>query len=127
MALEDALRALCLDLGERLGDAFVEKAQGFSPRRTGALADSIVADGASDNGSSVTNHVSVGEEYGIYQEEGTGVYGPRGQRIQGSPLLAFDWPAAGGVVIVHSVAGTSPTHFWQRTIDQWPSIVASVA
>lgn len=126
MALEDALRSLAVDLGGRLGDAFVDTAKGHASRRTGEMADATDHDEPLDSGSSVSCRAYNDSDHGVYQDEGTGVYGPAGQRIQGSPLLAFDWPAAGGLVIVHSVAGSPPSRWWQRTLDAWPSIVASV-
>lgn len=123
--LEAALRDLAIQASQRLGDEFVSRAQGRCSRRSGNLANSIVADGPADNGSVISNHVIVGEDYGQYQDEGTGVFGPEGHRIEGSPLLAFDWPAAGGLVIVHSIAGAPGTHFWSETVNEWPDIVAA--
>jgi hypothetical protein len=40
-------------------------------------------------------------------------------------VLVFDWPAAGGIVFARQVRGTEPTHFWERTLDAWPAIIAS--
>lgn len=118
---------LALDLGRRLGEATVTALQSRVGRRTGTLHDSIEAGEPRDEGDSVTVEITVGAEHGKFRNEGTGVYGPTGRRIQGSPLLAFDWPAAGGLVIVHSVAGAPGDHWWDETLKQWGSIVAGVA
>lgn len=124
-ALEQRLREMAVEEADKLADRVVEIAQSRCSRRTGTLADSISNEGAVSTGNGATAHVVVGEDYGKYQDEGTGIYGPEGTRIEGNPLLAFDWPAAGGLVIVHSVAGSPGTHFWTDTVNDWPSIVAS--
>jgi hypothetical protein len=65
MSLEDGLREIAVELGGRLGEAFVEKAQGHAPRRTGELAESIEDSGPEDNGASVTVTCTCGAEHGI--------------------------------------------------------------
>lgn len=127
-ALEAGLRAYALRLMDQLGERFVEGARGRCSRRTGTLADSIEASGAVDGGSRITNTVRCGAEYGRYQDEGTGIYGPDGARIvpTNAKVLAFDWAAGGGMTFRASVAGSPGTHFWSDTIDDWPNIVASV-
>lgn len=124
--LEQALTARSVELCNALGDAFVAAAQSRCSRRSGALAESIAHDDATETGAGAACTITVGEEYGIYQDEGTGVYGPDGAPITGNPLLAFDWPAAGGLVIVHSVQGAPGTHFWTDTVAEWGSIVGSL-
>lgn len=112
--------------GRRLqaaGQQLVELMQSRASRRSGTLAASIMADDVVDDGARLTVRVHVDADYARYQDEGTGVYGPEGQRIQGNPLLAFDWPAAGGMVIVHSVAGSPGTHFWTESLKSWPDIL----
>lgn len=125
-ALEAGLRRKAVEWAGQIGDGFVDYAKAGVSRRTGATADSIEHDAPVENGDSVTVRCVCNEPSGQYQDEGTGIYGPTGQRIEGNPLLAFDWPAAGGLVIVHSVAGSPGTHFWSNTIDAFPQIVAGV-
>jgi hypothetical protein len=129
--LEALIRAEAVGICNRLADAFVKEAQGRAPRRGGPgsehLAESIKHTNAVPSGSGATAHVEVGASYAQYNDEGVGVYGPKGTRIQGRPLLAFDWPAAGGTVIVRSVAGYPGSHFWTQTVRNWPSIVARVS
>lgn len=107
----------------RMTTEFVDRAQSRVSRRTGNTAASIHATDPVDLGNAIEARILVDEESGKYQDEGTGIYGPEGQPIQGNPLLAFDWPAAGGLVIVHSVKGSPGTHFWTRTVEDWPDIV----
>lgn len=123
--LEDLLRERGQEWTQQLADTFADQVRANAPRATGELAESVEVGGVV-GGDVVTCSVTVTSAHAQYQEEGTGIYGPTGQRIEGNPLLAFDWPAAGGMVIVHSVAGTEPTHFFQRAVDEWPSMVASI-
>lgn len=115
-------------LGE-IAEEFVDTARGFSSRRTGALADSIEAEDVRRQRDRVTCRVFVGEEYGIYQDQGTGIYGPTGERITAASggVLVFDWPSAGGTVFARSVAGSEPTRFWTRTVERWDAIVRAAA
>lgn len=112
---------------EQIGDAFVRTAQAFAPRRTGAGADSIEVATVEATSSGVRIRVVVGEQYMKWQNEGTGVFGPRGQPIKPhrrGGVLVFD--GIGGVVFAREVKGTEPTHFWERTVDAWPRIVSGV-
>lgn len=127
--LRGAVTALADDLIQRLGDEFVARAQARCSRRTGALADSITVLGVTSSEGQSSCTVTVTEDYGRYQDEGTGEFGPEGGRIYpvSAKVLAFDWPAAGGVVFAASVAGAPGTHFFSDTVDEWPDIVGSVA
>lgn len=125
--LVQAEREWAVDLGRRLGAATVTALQSRVGRKTGELHDSIEASEPVEEGDTVVVEITVGAAHGKWRNEGTGIYGPTGQRIRGNPLLAFDWPAAGGLVIVHSVAGAPGDHWWDETLKQWGSIVASVA
>lgn len=126
--LEAGVRRLGLELGYRLGAAFVDRAQSNASRRTGALADSIQAESPVASATSVRVRAFVGVDYGRYQDEGTGIYGPEGVPItpRNARVLRFDWPAAGGIVFARSVRGSEPTRFWQRTIIEWPLVVSAV-
>lgn len=129
-----SLDALLADYAEKkaveLGDQFVGDARGRSSRRTGRLADSIEAGAPEHERHAVRVTIEVGEEYGRYQDEGTGIFGPHGERITATRpggVLVFDWPAAGGTVFARSTAGAPGTHFWSLTVDDWSNIVRAVA
>lgn len=127
--LEQGLRQQAMIWLDRADQQFVDRARVRCSRRTGALADSIEATPATDEGTRITAEIHVGEDYGRWQDEGTGIYGPDGGRIyplKPGGVLAFDWPAAGGMVFFRSVAGSPGTRFWSDTVDDWPSIVASL-
>jgi len=114
---------------DRCSSLFVRTARGRASRRTNELADSIEAGPVYKAGSTFRTTVEVGAEHGVYQDRGTGIYGPEGRPItprRADGVLVFDWPAAGGVVFARSVRGTPPTRFWQRTVADWPQIVRRV-
>lgn len=124
--LDRGVRTLALDLAQRLADRFADEVRTTAPRATGEIADSVEVGGAVETGDEVHCSITVGAEHARYRDEGTGIYGPEGRRIEGNPLLAFDWPAAGGLVIVHSVAGSPGTHFWSNAVQNWPNIVSTI-
>lgn len=127
--LERAVRDFALRKAEQLGDAFVDLVQSNMPRRTNVLADSVVAESPVESSSGFTVRAYVGADYARYVNDGTGIYGPEGTPIRPvtARVLAFDWPAAGGLVFAHSVRGSEPTHFWERSLDAWPRVVAEVS
>lgn len=121
--LAAAVRARAAQRMEAAAQQLVDVMRSRASRRSGALADGIHIESVTDDGVRILVRVVSTAPYSRYQDEGTGVYGPEGRRIQGNPLLAFDWPAAGGLVIVHSVAGSPGTHFWTEGLKQWPDIL----
>lgn len=64
---------------------------------TGELRDSVSAE-ASGGAPVVTVHIEASSDHASYTDEGTPPH-----KIEGNPLLAFDWPKAGKFMIVHSV------------------------
>lgn len=128
-SLDDGVRALGTKLGTRLGEVFVETAQANASRRTGTMADETRADAPEVSSDLVSTHVECHVDYGIYQDKGTGVYGPQGQPItpkRPGGVLVFDWPAAGGIVFARSVRGSEPTRWWTKTVEAWRTIVRRV-
>lgn len=111
-----------------LGTAFVERAREYVPRKTGALSDSIEASDAHADGDAATVTVTVGEEYGIYQDQGTGVFGPSGTRIVPlNPGGVLVWEDGGETIFARSVEGSPATKFWERTVNEWSLTVAEVS
>lgn len=129
-SLKQQVRDYALARAERLGDAFIEQLRGNMPRRTGDLAESAEVESITPKDDGVTVKIVVRSPYGRFQNDGTGIYGPDGTPItprRAGGVLVFDWPAAGGVVFARQVRGTEPTHFWERTLDQWPTIIGATA
>lgn len=114
MSIADQLRAAVRsEVERRLGavrDDVVADAKQTAPRDSGALADAIVADDWTLSGTRYTTTVRVPVQYASWVEEGTGVYGPYGQRIYPvrAKALVFFWkrgPNGPGVYAYRSVAG----------------------
>lgn len=99
-----------------VSDLMVEDTRAACSRRSGELADSIEMDPWSNDGTRYSSTIRATSDHARYQDEGTGIYGPEGTRIEAPPggVLAFDWPAAGGVVYFKSVAGSPGTHFFME-------------
>lgn len=133
--LQAALEQKAVELAERLGDAFVAEARRRVSRRTNRTWARIQRHPAVVQPGQVTVVVESPEPSSRYQDEGTGIYGPEGERIYPNPrfradgtprVLRFYWPAAGGIVFATSVAGAPGSHFWSETIDAWPQLVNHV-
>lgn len=126
--LERAVRDRAREIAKRLADEFVNTAQTLAPRRTGAGADSIVAESVDESSDGFTVRVVVGEEYMRFQNEGTGIHGPTGTPIRpvSAKVLVFDSPIL-GLTFAPEVQGTEPTHWWDRTVQMWPQIVRDSA
>lgn len=92
----------------------VTETQDAASRRTGALAESITGESPTLADSRYVTRITAAAPYALYQDEGTGVYGPSGVRIfpTRAKALRFDWPAAGGVVFAKSVAGAPGRHYF---------------
>lgn len=109
-------------LVEEAADRAVEKTQAASSRRTGALVEGIEHSNPQLSFNEVRTFIMSNAPHSLYQDEGTGIYGPTGMRIFPirAKALVFDWPAAGGVVAFHSVAGAPGRHFFHEPMpERW--------
>lgn len=79
-----------------------------APHRTGTLQRSILVD--IDYPSA---EISVQEKYGIWIEEGTGIYGPTGQPIRPRSKKALAFKIGGVPVVVKSVKGKRAKPFFK--------------
>lgn len=123
--LMNGLRDFARQRASDIADEFINQARSFAPRRTGAGADSITVDSIDESGSTFRMHITVGEIYMRYQNDGTGLYGPNHIWIMPYNARALVFEGIGGLVFATRVRGTEPTHWWERTLDQWPNIVRS--
>lgn len=129
-SLERAVDRMGEDLARRCGRLFANEVERNAPKRTRELVDSIEETAPVTVGGRVMVNVRVGAEHGIYQDEGTGIYGPQGTPItpkRPGGVLRFDWPAAGGIVFARRVRGTEPTRFWTKAVQMWPFLVRRVS
>ena len=77
--------------------------------RTGTLQRSVLTEVSRDNA-----EISVNEKYGIFLEEGTGIYGPRHAPIvpRSAKALVFK-PKGGGIVFAKRVSGMRAKPFFK--------------
>jgi hypothetical protein len=117
-ALVRGVEELGMRLADRMNEEIVSELRNNASRRTGAMADSVeVEDGPSLSGTVVASKIIVGVEYGIYQDQGTGIYGPEGHPIEprSAKVLRFD-SAVLGIVFARSVRGSEPTRWWTKAM-----------
>lgn len=127
--LRDRIAERALDIVERAADIAVQQTQDAASRRTGALAQGISHTPPVLVGTWATCDILSAEPYSAAQDEGSGIYGPTGQRIfpTHAKVLRFDWPAAGGVVFAKSVAGSPGRHFFHEPMpDRWRTALGQV-
>ena len=108
-----------------MGEEFVARAKMRTPRASGELWNSISHGVGSVSGASATITVEAEAEYASWQDEGTGIYGPTGNRIYptSAKALVFYWPPVGKTVAFASVAGVQPTNFWSDVVNEFDSWV----
>jgi hypothetical protein len=88
-----------------------------TPTGTGAMLASIGKDIRVAPGRSVTGIVDSTDEAALWVQQGTGVYGPTGQRITPRRSRALRWPdrrGGAGFVFRDSVAGQTANPFMWR-------------
>lgn len=119
-----------VDLVRLAADITVADTKADASRATGALADSISHDEPQASVPLISCRITATAPYARWQDEGTGIYGPSGQRIfpTHAKALRFDWPAAGGVVFAKSVAGSPGKHYFTEPMPaRWANALQSAA
>lgn len=94
----------------------VKSEGGPTPHDTSQLRGSIKSEITSPDSARVYTDL----EYGIYQEFGTGIYGPKGTPItpKTKPYLAFFSKKTGRWVRAKSVKGVQAKRFMQKSFDK---------
>lgn len=131
MALRDALRAAVVARAEVIHAGAVETvlaaAREAAPRREGALAGSIREKARVVTESRISSLVGSDLPYAVWQDQGTGVHGPRGARIYPVQARALRFEIDGVVIFAASVAGAPATRFWSDNVTQatWSAALAA--
>lgn len=89
-----------------------------APHRTGNLQRHILKQIKYPNA-----EVQVSESYGLYVEQGTGLYGPHKQRIKPTSRKALAFKVGGVSVIRRSVAGMKAQPFFEPAVKSSISFV----
>lgn len=93
--------------------AIRQTAQERVPKRTFVLMDSIIAEAIPDGA-----QTTVMELYGTYVEFGTGLFGPKHQRITPKSGSVMAWRASNGeMVFARSTKGMKAQPFWNKSVD----------
>lgn len=115
-----------------------EAARGQCPIDSGTLAYSIAAKETDSTATRLTGVISTPKEYASWQDEGTGIYGPKGVPIRPVNAKVLAWQSKGprsssilavspsrpgrlpmgGWVFADEVAGTPPTRFWSDNVTE---------
>lgn len=91
-----------------------------APHRTGTLQRSILVDRPI---ALPTATVAVNEKYGVYIEEGTGIYGPKGTRIKPKRAKVLAFKSGGKMVFARSVKGMRKRPFFKPGFDASKSYI----
>lgn len=112
--LRELIERYAAEVGDVVRDELEEATKTAAPVKTGEMRDEITVTVSAGSGQ-VAWEVDSPAEQSSFTDEGT-----QAHRIQGNPLLAFDWPQAGGLVIVRSVnhPGTQGTHWFADPMPQ---------
>ena len=107
-----------------------EQTQAQCPVDTHALQYSIIAYEIGTTDDRFVGNISTPYEYASYQDQGTGIYGPKGVPIRPVNAKVLAWRAgweytirppwkvaSGGWVFAAEVAGSPATHFWSDNVN----------
>jgi HK97 gp10 family phage protein len=121
----------------------------LAPSRTGDLRRRMTHIVRTVGDNTIQGQVGTSAFYGIYVDQGTGIYGPRRSRIYPTRAKAFRFPEPGNAsftlagrqrkgnaganaryVFARSIRGTPAQHFVQRavdgTMDRWQQELAKI-
>lgn len=96
---------------------------------TGQLRGGILVDAWSSLGDRYESRARSLAPYSVYVDKGTGIYGPRGDRIYPTTkkALTFFWAKQGGVVSFRSVRGSPPQNYFEQPMaDNYAQALVTV-
>lgn len=124
-ALRDAVRQRAAERADDALQAMLLDMERNAPRDSGAMVNDITIDEA-DTDTRIVRRVRAPREYSSYQDEGTGIYGPRGQRIEPVRAKALSFVTKDGTrVTVKSVAGTPRTGWFSDVMARWSDYLSA--
>lgn len=98
------------------------RAEGVAKRKapvdTGTLRGSINTEPARREGRDLVARVKTTNRYARYQEEGTGIYGPRRQMIRPKTGRLLAWKRNGRWHFARQVRGVKPKRFFKQARDE---------
>ncbi|MFJ9719883.1 HK97 gp10 family phage protein [Streptomyces sp. NPDC101213] len=103
-------------LVERLTDRTREAATALCPKRSGRTSRSFRSE-VKVEGDKVVGRVWSDDPVVEWLEKGTGIYGPRGQRIYPRRAKVLRWEDGGRVFFAPSIKGMRPQPFMRRALE----------
>jgi hypothetical protein len=101
-----------------LGTTVRRRAQRLAPVLSGRLSRTITQDRVRATSLKTSVSVRTNTGYGLYVEEGTGIYGPKNQviRPRRAPFLVFQPKGLNHVIRVRSVRGQPGQHYMRDAL-----------
>ncbi len=93
-------------------------ARQLAPINSGLLRRSIAIEPARRRGSTIEGSVGTGLRYAIFQERGTGIYGPAGRPIRPRRAKMLRFKVGGRVVFAREVRGSRPRWYFRGAVEQ---------
>ncbi len=94
-------------------------AKQLSPIDSGHLSQSILVSPMQQSGSTFTGSVGTNTTYSVYQEIGTGIYGPLGRPITPKTKKVLAFVGKGGkMVFAKSVKGVRGRYYMKGSLEQ---------
>lgn len=128
--LRDRVRSWGIDIATTAGQLVLDDIAATAPKDTGAMIEGTKITSVEIGETVVSLTVEASAEYASFQEDGTGIYGPRGERIYptNARALVFNWKKAGGrLVAFASVKGTPATHWFSKPLARWSQRLGEAA
>ncbi len=93
-------------------------AKGLAPVDTGRLRSSIQLRPARRTGNQIEGSVGTSVRYSVFQELGTGIYGPLGRPIRPKTGKVLRFVSRGKVVYAREVRGSRPRYYFRGAVEQ---------
>jgi hypothetical protein len=113
----DLVKQKAADAVNRSLLAYQATAKQVAPIRQGILRAGIQINPARIDGNTVTGSVEATAPHSLFQEQGTGIYGPSGQPIRPKSAKVLAWSSGGKMHFAKQVKGSRP-HWYMRTSAQ---------
>lgn len=136
--LKRAARVMPNETGKALAQAqrtvapVVQKmARGYAPRDKGQLHASIQIDGPTGSRLNVQTRIYTNLKHAIFQEFGTGIYGPTKRMIRPVRAKMLAWQSGGVWHRAKAVRGSKPHHFMEQSAKEnthryWSHVHSSI-
>ncbi len=98
--------------------AYQATAKDLAPIDQGILKGSIQLSAAQWSGNTITGSVGTNNEYSLFQEQGTGIYGPHHAPIVPKSKPTLVWYSNGAWHFAKSVKGSKPRWYMKGSLEQ---------